>query len=222
MMTSLFSSFDPSTYILSFNWLSLTLFILIMPYFFWMVPSRNMMLWISIMKIMHKEMKILLPETSKGSTILFTSIFAFILINNFLGLFPYIFTATSHMNITLSMALPLWLSFMIFGWIKKTNYMFAHLTPQGTPPALMFFMVCIETISNLIRPGALAVRLSANMIAGHLLLTLLGQMGPMMNLISVWLVLFSQIILLILEMAVSVIQAYVFTVLASLYSKEVN
>nr|AUR39861.1 ATP synthase subunit 6 [Agonita chinensis] len=222
MMASLFSSFDPSTYYFSLNWMSLLMFTIMMPYCYWLTPSRMSMLWLLLNKKLHKELKIMLSEKSKGSTLIMITIFTLILLNNFMGLFPYIFTATSHMSITLCLALPMWISFMIYGWTKKTNHMFAHLTPQGTPPALMFFMVCIETISNLIRPGALAVRLSANMIAGHLLMTLLGQLGPMMSFISVWLILLSQILLLTLEMAVSMIQAYVFTVLTSLYSKEVN
>ncbi|WP_431834057.1 F0F1 ATP synthase subunit A, partial [Escherichia coli] len=59
--------------------------------------------------------------------------------------------------------------------------MFAHLVPQGTPPVLIPFIVCIETIRNIIRPGTLAVRLAANIIAGHLLLTLLGNTGPFLS-----------------------------------------
>lgn len=99
--------------------------------------------------------------------------------------------------------------------------MLAHCVPLGTPPVLMPFMVLIETIRNLIRPGTLAVRLAANMIAGHLLLVLLGNQGP--NLRSAFLIvlLITQILLLVLESAVAVIQSYVFAVLATLYSREV-
>lgn len=100
--------------------------------------------------------------------------------------------------------------------------MFAHLVPQGTPPVLIPFIVCIETIRNFIRPGTLAVRLAANIIAGHLLLTLLGNTGPSLNIIILSLLIFAQIALLVLESAVSIIQSYVFAVLATLYSREVN
>jgi hypothetical protein len=61
---------------------------------------------------------------------------------------------------------------------QTTNHIFEHLVPQGTSTILIPFMVVIETIRNLIRPGTLAVRLTANIIAGHLLLTLLGNNGP--------------------------------------------
>nr|AYW52302.1 ATP synthase F0 subunit 6 [Agrilinae sp. 1 ACP-2013] len=224
MMASLFSSFDPTTGLsLSLNWLSSLLGIILMPSMFWLLPSRMSFLWNKMMSTLHKEFKTLMATNKmNGSTILFVSLFSFILFNNFLGLFPYIFTSTSHLSLTLALALPLWLSFMIYGWVNNTIHMLAHLVPQGTPPALMPFMVCIETISNVIRPGTLAVRLTANMIAGHLLLTLLGNTGNSLptNLISILIIV--QLALLTLESAVSIIQAYVFAVLSTLYSSEVN
>lgn len=99
--------------------------------------------------------------------------------------------------------------------------MLAHLVPLGTPTVLIPFMVLIETISNVIRPGTLAVRLAANMIAGHLLLVLLGNQGVVVSSYILGVLLFVQILLLTLERAVAVIQAYVFAVLSTLYSSEV-
>nr|QUB07193.1 ATP synthase F0 subunit 6 [Syneta adamsi] len=224
MMTNLFSSFDPTTYFkLSINWSSTLMGLLILPPMFWLIPSRINIFWIKIITLLHKEFKILIGNNkSTGSTLTFISLFTIILLNNFLGLFPYIFTSTSHMSVTLTLALPLWLSFMIYGWINNTIHMLAHLVPQGTPPILMPFMVCIETISNIIRPGTLAVRLSANMIAGHLLMTLLGNTGTSLSLIMLNFLLTVQILLLLLETAVAIIQSYVFAVLSTLYSSEVN
>nr|QRW36258.1 ATP synthase F0 subunit 6 [Deronectes hispanicus] len=224
MMTNLFSTFDPSTNImnLSINWISTFLGILMIPMSFWLIPSRLMMFWINMLMILHKEFKTLLGNFSyKGSTFIFISLFSFILFNNFMGLFPYIYTSSSHMSMTFSLALPLWMSFMIFGWINHTQHMFAHLVPQGTPPILMPFMVCIETISNIIRPGTLAVRLAANMIAGHLLLTLLGNTGPLLSSMMISILILIQLLLLTLEFAVSIIQSYVFAILSTLYSSEV-
>jgi F-type H+-transporting ATPase subunit a len=100
--------------------------------------------------------------------------------------------------------------------------MFGHLVPQGTPRVLMPFIVCIETISNIIRPGTLAVRLTANMIAGHLLLTLIGNTGNSLSTLLVSFLVIAQIALLTLESAVAIIQSYVFAVLSTLYSREVN
>lgn len=98
----------------------------------------------------------------------------------------------------------------------------AHLVPQGTPAVLIPFIVCIETIRNVIRPGTLAVRLSANIIAGHLLITLLGNTGAALPTLMVNVLIITQLGLLILESAVAVIQSYVFAVLRTLYSREVN
>nr|QRM17301.1 ATP synthase F0 subunit 6 [Cordylepherus sp. YY-2021] len=217
---NLFSSFDPSTnFNLSLNWMSTLMFMIMIPSMFWLIPSRFNVLWYKILYILHLEFKILMNQ--KGATLMLISLFSFILMNNFLGLFPYIFTSSSHMVMTFTLALPLWISFMIFGWLMNTNHMFTHLVPQGTPPILMPFMVCIETISNIIRPGTLAIRLSANMIAGHLLLTLLGNTGPMLSMMLINILIITQILLLILEMAVSIIQSYVFAILTTLYSSEV-
>nr|WDE73792.1 ATP synthase F0 subunit 6 [Stenopelmatus sp.] len=225
MMTNLFSVFDPSTSIfnISLNWMSTFMGMMMIPLSFWLMPSRYMIIWNNIMMTLHKEFKTLIGSSSfPGSTLIFVSLFSLILFNNFLGLFPYVFTSSSHLVMTLSLALPLWLSFMVYGWINNTQHMFAHLVPQGTPPVLMPFMVCIETISNIIRPGTLAVRLAANMIAGHLLLTLLGNTGPSLSLSILSILIIAQIALLTLEAAVAMIQSYVFAVLSTLYSSEVN
>jgi len=100
--------------------------------------------------------------------------------------------------------------------------MLAHLVPQGTPGPLISFIVCIESVRNLIRPLTLSIRLAANIIAGHLLLTLLGSQGPNASIIILYCLIFAQILLLILESAVAIIQSYVFTILRVLYSSEVD
>nr|YP_009995302.1 ATP synthase F0 subunit 6 [Ochthebius minoicus]QNP09705.1 ATP synthase F0 subunit 6 [Ochthebius minoicus] len=223
MMINLFSSFDPSTsFNLSLNWMSMMIGLLFIPPMFWLIPSRMNFLWIKISFILHSEFKILMGKNSKGTTLIFISLFSLIMFNNLLGLFPYIFTSTSHLVLTLTLALPLWLSFMIYGWLNNTLHMLAHLVPQGTPGILMPFMVCIETISNIIRPGTLAIRLTANMIAGHLLMTLLGNTGPNLTFIMINLLIIIQLMLLMLESAVAIIQSYVFAILSTLYSSEVN
>nr|WRO44810.1 ATP synthase F0 subunit 6 [Micropodabrus oudai] len=224
MMSNLFSSFDPSSSLnLSLNWLSAILSMLILPTIFWFIPSRLTILWNKILISLNKEFKILLNlKNNKGSTLIFISLFSIILINNLTSLFPYIFSSTSHMTLNLSLALPMWLSFMLFGWINNYMHMFAHLVPQGTPPALMPFMVCIETISNIIRPLTLAIRLTANIMAGHLLLTLLGNSGNKISYMILSILIISQLMLFVLESAVAMIQAYVFSILSTLYSSEVN
>nr|AGC22300.1 ATP synthase F0 subunit 6 [Trigonopteryx hopei] len=223
-MTNMFSTFDPSTNMnMSMNWMSTIMSIMMIPPMFWLTSSRLKFMWNTILINLHKEFKMMVSNKKiKGTTMMIITMFVFILMNNFLGLFPYIFTSTSHLTMTLSMALPMWMSFMLFGWINNTKLMFKHLVPMGTPYLLMPFMVMIETISNLIRPGTLAIRLTANMIAGHMLMTLMGNNGSTISINLLAILIFSQMMLLMLESAVTMIQAYVFSVLSMLYSNEVN
>jgi F-type H+-transporting ATPase subunit a len=99
--------------------------------------------------------------------------------------------------------------------------MFTHLVPIGRPIALSFFMVFIETIRNIIRPITLSVRLAANIVAGHLLLSLLRNtceaQKPIYLVVGTFLA-----TLIILEYAVAAIQGYVFVTLISLYMSETN
>lgn len=225
MITNLFSIFDPSTNLFNFplNWLRTFLGILFIPLSFWLIPNRYFIFWNFILIKLHKEFKLLIGNiNSNGSTFIFISMFTFILFNNFLGLFPYIFTRTSHLTLTLSISLPLWLTFICYGWINNTQHIFIHIIPQETPTILIPFIVIIETIRNIIRPGTLAVRLTANIIAGHLLLTLLRGIGPRINNYILLLLIIIQILLLILESAVAIIQSYVIAILSTLYSSEVN
>ena len=224
MITNLFSIFDPSTNIFnfSFNWLRTFIGLLFIPYIYWLTPNRFTYLWNFSLYKLHKEFKTLLGINEfKGSTFIFITIFIFIIFNNFIGLFPYIFTSTSHLTLTLSISLPLWLRFIFFGWLNNTQHIFRHIIPQGTPRILIPFMVLIETIRNIIRPGTLAIRLSANIIAGHLLITLLGNTGSNLPTYLLFILIFTQILLLILECAVAIIQSYVISILRTLYSREV-
>nr|YP_009919155.1 ATP synthase F0 subunit 6 [Paratriatoma lecticularia]QMP96801.1 ATP synthase F0 subunit 6 [Paratriatoma lecticularia] len=222
MMTNLFSAFDPVTSMnLSLNWMSTFMGFLLIPSTYWMLPSRYNSLIKLIHIKLHQEFKMLLGPSSKGASIIFISLFTFILCNNAFGLVPYVFTSSAHLIYTVSLALPLWMSLMVFGWINHTQHMLAHLIPEGSPALLMPLMACIEAISNIIRPGSLSVRLTANMIAGHTLLTLLGD--GLMNTPShlTVMVMICQTLLMLFETAVAFIQAYVFSALSTLYTSEV-
>nr|QPA36039.1 ATP synthase F0 subunit 6 [Camarochiloides weiweii] len=222
MMTNLFSTFDPATSTsLSLNWMSTFLGLILIPQVFWIIPSRYNIMFSKMFIKLHLEFKTLLGESIKGFTLMFISLFTFILFNNMMGLLPYIFTSSSHLVFTMSLAIPMWISLMVFGWTNQTKYMFAHLVPTGTPTLLMPLMVCIETVSNMIRPGSLAVRLTANMIAGHLLMSLLGNNATETSTIIMPMIMLTQIMLMMFETAVSMIQAYVFSVLSTLYTSEV-
>jgi len=192
-----------------------------MPLLYWVTPSRGLIALILLIKFINLELKNNLSKRNLKTLNFFFGTFLVILINNLIGLYPYIFTATRHLVVAITLALPVWTILMLFGWLNQTKHMFTHLVPLGTPMGLSFFIVFIETISNTIRPMTLSVRLAANIIAGHLLLRLLREISehaPTMYLPSAIIL----VILLILEYAVATIQSYVFITLASLYLSEIN
>ena len=224
MIARLFSIFEPSSGLINLplNWVSTFLGFIFLPYLYWVSPSRWVVVWYKLNMALHQEFKTILGAKQRRRTIIFVSLFSLIVFNNFLGLMPYVFTRSRHLVITLGLALPLWLTFMVYGWFKHTQHIFAHLVPQGTPTVLMPFMVLIESIRNIIRPGTLAVRLIANIMAGHLLLTLLGGTGPSLTSYLLVLLFVAQVLLLLLESAVAIIQSYVFAVLRTLFAREIN
>lgn len=222
MIINLFSIFDPSTrYLLSLNWIRCFVIFILKPYQFWLIPSRFISFIYLIINKIFSEFKILLSY-SYPNLIIFLRLFILIIINNFMGLFPYIFTASRHIRFTLSLSFTLWLRIIIYNWINFFNDSITHFMPLGTPTLLIPFIVLIEFIRSIIRPITLSIRLAANIIAGHLLLSLLGSSGESLNNFFIFsLLIIRQIILLILEIAVSLIQAYVFSILSTLYRREI-
>lgn len=224
MITNLFSVFDPrANFYLPLNWVRVLIVLLFTPASYWVISSKINKSLSMVTNKLHSEFKMLLGEASfTGSSFIFISLFILIVNSNFLGLFPYIFTASSHLTITLTLALPLWLTFILYGWLNNTTHIFAHLVPQSTPGGLIPFIVLIESISNVIRPITLSVRLMANIVAGHLLITLLGNQTAVASSFILIRLILTQILLLTLERAVAVIQSYVFAVLTTLYSREIT
>lgn len=222
-MGNLFSVFDPRTGLLRLNWMRVIFCILVVPSCYWKINSMVLHGVINFWSRLGRQLKVNLGGTNSPGILLFSvTLFRFIALNNFLGLIPYVFTARRHMIYTMGLALPLWLGFIVRSWFLRTSYMLAHLVPQGTPVVLIRFIVLIELVRNVIRPLTLRVRLIANMVAGHLLLSLIGgfmfQIGAALFRGSMLLL----ICLLVLECAVAVIQAYVFCLLVLLYIAEVN
>nr|QXT59958.1 ATP synthase membrane subunit 6 [Myzocallis persica] len=217
MTTNLFNIFDPSTMIfnLELNWLSTLFIIILMPNFIWIMPNRiNWMLNKILMTLNNEMMMLYKTKKTKSPSFLFISLFMFIFLNNFMSLFPYIFSSSSHMIFSMTLAMPFWMFFIILSMIKNTKNMIAHLIPLSTPIFLAPLMTIIETMSIFIRPFSLSIRLTANMIAGHLLMTLLNSNSLMI------IVLFIQIFMMMFELCVAFIQSYVFSILTSLYSSE--
>nr|YP_009072455.1 ATP synthase F0 subunit 6 [Macaca silenus]AIA26551.1 ATP synthase F0 subunit 6 [Macaca silenus] len=166
--------------------------------------------------------QMMMTHNAKGLTwsLMLMSLITFITTTNLLGLLPHSFTPTTQLSMNLAMAIPLWAGTVIMGLRFKTKNSLAHLLPQSTPAPLIPMLVMIETISLLIQPMALAVRLTANITAGHLLMHLVGNAVLALSTISFPLTLLTSMLLTlltILEIAVALIQAYIFTLLISLY-----
>nr|YP_009312508.1 ATP synthase F0 subunit 6 [Ellopostoma mystax]BAV72087.1 ATPase subunit 6 [Ellopostoma mystax] len=155
--------------------------------------------------------------------LLLTSLMVFLITINMLGLLPYTFTPTTQLSLNMAFAVPLWLATVLIGMRNQPTVALGHLLPEGTPIPLIPVLIIIETISLFIRPLALGVRLTANLTAGHLLIQLIATavfvLLPMMPTVAILTasVLF---LLTLLEVAVAMIQAYVFVLLLSLYLQE--
>nr|YP_009387961.1 ATP synthase F0 subunit 6 [Dussumieria elopsoides]BAX73587.1 ATPase subunit 6 [Dussumieria elopsoides] len=152
-----------------------------------------------------------------------TSLMIFLLSINMSGLLPYTFTPTTQLSLNLGFAVPLWLGTVLIGLRNQPTAALGHLLPEGTPVPLIPVLIIIETISLFIRPLALGVRLTANLTAGHLLIQLIATavlvLAESMPIVS--LTAFVILVLLnVLEVAVAMIQAYVFVLLVSLYLQE--
>nr|ADO23134.1 ATP synthase F0 subunit 6 [Myioborus cardonai] len=169
--------------------------------------------------------QLMMPLDKKGHkwALILTSLMIFLLLINLLGLLPYTFTPTTQLSMNLALAFPLWLATLLTGLRNQPSASLGHLLPEGTPTPLIPALILIETTSLLIRPLALGVRLTANLTAGHLLIQLISTATtalfstmPVVSILT-FLVLF---LLTILEVAVAMIQAYVFVLLLSLYLQE--
>jgi len=222
---NLFSSFDPNSSVLgilfAFNWLAAFIGATIIPQLFWLVNSQISLRYIKIILYLFKELEAVFNKNIlPGRIFIFISLFFYVFFSNFIGLIPYIFTPTRHLSMTLRLALPIWLGRITLSIIFQWNRIMAHLVPVGTPGFLIPVIVIIETVRRVIRPATLAIRLAANIVAGHLLLTLLGSQAPSLPVINLVLLMVGLIILLLLEVAVACIQSYVFTILSSLYLNE--
>nr|WIA65337.1 ATP synthase F0 subunit 6 [Tamiops mcclellandii mcclellandii] len=221
MNENLFASFITPT----MTGLPIIILIIMFPNILFPTPNRlinnrlvSLQQW--LIQLILKQM--MMMHNSKGRTwsLMLISLIMFIGSTNLLGLLPHSFTPTTQLSMNLGMAIPLWAGAVIMGFRHKTKTSLAHFLPQGTPIPLIPMLIIIETISLFIQPMALAVRLTANITAGHLLMHLIGGATLVLTSISPPTAMITFIILVlltILEFAVALIQAYVFTLLVSLY-----
>nr|YP_009175886.1 ATP synthase F0 subunit 6 [Halcyon coromanda]ALI15711.1 ATP synthase F0 subunit 6 [Halcyon coromanda] len=187
------------------------------------ITNRLSTLQLWLINLITKQLMMPLNKNGHKWALILTSLMMFLLLINLLGLLPYTFTPTTQLSMNMALAFPLWLATLIIGLRNQPSISLGHLLPEGTPTPLIPALILIETTSLLIRPLALGVRLTANLTAGHLLIQLISTAStvllPLMPTISI---LTTTILLLltILEVAVAMIQAYVFVLLLSLYLQE--
>lgn len=147
------------------------------------------------------------------------SLFMFILGCNLIGLFGAI-TVTSHIIVTFALAFMVITIVTVVGFVRHGAHYFSYFAPQGAPMWLMPLMIPLEIISYLIRPISLSVRLFANMVAGHVMLGVLGTfvvgLGALFPLLGI-IPLASIPLIFALEVLVAVLQAYVFAILTCIY-----
>nr|NP_148743.1 ATP synthase F0 subunit 6 [Cephalopachus bancanus]AAK69663.1 ATPase subunit 6 [Cephalopachus bancanus] len=221
MNENLFASFITPTMM----GLPVVILIIMFPTMLFPTPTRlinnrfiSLQQW--LIQLVLKQMMTMHNNKGRTWSLMLVSLILFIGSTNLLGLLPHSFTPTTQLSMNLGMAIPLWAGAVITGFRYKTKASLAHFLPQGTPILLIPMLIIIETISLFIQPMALAVRLTANITAGHLLMHLIG--GATLILLSINTIAASTTfiiltLLTILELAVALIQAYVFTLLVSLY-----
>ena len=145
------------------------------------------------------------------------SLFMFVLFCNMVGMLPYSFTVTSHIIVTLIMALFIFIAVTIIGFIKHGFKYLSIFVPSGVPAVLLPLITIIEIISYLSRPVSLSVRLFANMMAGHTMLKVFGGFVVSLGILGGWLPLSFSVALTGLEILVAFLQAYVFAILTCIY-----
>ncbi len=224
-MGNLFSIFDPSVLWLGLrlNWFRAVVTIRLLPSVYWLCKPGVSLVWWQLLSTLAAEFKLnFSPVPRPGHAHWALALFAFILVNNLGGLRPYTFTASRHLSFSVSLALVRWLRYFVCHIVLNSGEFLAHLVPLGTPYPLMPAIVLIELVRNVIRPLTLSVRLAANLVAGHLLITLLRS--PLVSSparVGIFLMA-GLVVLLVLERAVAFIQAYVFSMLSTLYLRETN
>jgi F-type H+-transporting ATPase subunit a len=221
-MSNLFRIFDPSTReMLSLNWIVLLFPVLVLCPNMSVRKRRLTYLKNTVIQFLEKDFGLSIGgKRSPNLLPILISLFYLILVVNVRGLIPYVYTGSSRLSFTLSLSLLLWLSIQVGFVLRALDHLIAHLVPLGTPGVLIPFIVFIELIRSVIRPLTLAVRLAANIVAGHLLICLVNSVSFCSPVLV--LAIRAGVLLIILEFSVVFIQAYVFRTLTSLYYAEFN
>nr|DBA44322.1 TPA_asm: ATP synthase F0 subunit 6 [Depressigyra globulus] len=204
-------------------WVTSFVFLFISVMVFWVAPSR----WGLFLKFLLNTISSLI-KMSTGKylgcfSLLMVSLFVMVLFLNLCSLISYTFGETSHLAVTLSLSLPLWLTLIMSGVVFNSQKMVASLLPSGAPSGLNPFLILIETVSIGVRPLILALRLGANITAGHIVMAIIGGFleGAILSSSSSMLICsVFEAFYMIFEFGICFIQAYIFVLLLVLYSDD--
>nr|QGZ09952.1 ATP synthase F0 subunit 6 [Eisenia nordenskioldi nordenskioldi] len=228
MMPDIFSSFDPHMYNTLFPTNSMflmmnTLVILMIQSSYWVINTRSSTLKSPLKDTIFTQLTRTSGIHLKGFSSILSSIFILLIAVNLMGLVPYTFSSSSHLIFTLTFGLPMWLSLIISSLANSPKKTTAHFLPDGAPDWLNPFLVLIESTSVLVRPLTLSFRLAANMSAGHIVLSLLGvycASAWFSSVFSILMLTLTSLGYILFEVAICMIQAYIFCLLLSLYSDD--
>nr|YP_010690952.1 ATP synthase F0 subunit 6 [Lambis lambis]WBU92603.1 ATP synthase F0 subunit 6 [Lambis lambis] len=228
MLVDIFSSFDDNNQVFmslyGLMWLFSLVTILVFSSSYWVMTPRWVSITMTFKDTVSSQIFRSFGLNLGGFINVISGLFLFLIVMNLSGLIPYVFSPTSHLAVSLSLGLPLWLSLIISAIFFNPSSVVAGLLPMGAPAPLNPFLVIIETVSIMVRPITLSVRLTANMSAGHIVLTLIGNYLTASFFISsvfcMLLLISIQVFYTIFEFGISVIQAYIFCLLITLYSDE--
>ncbi|MCW8835295.1 MAG: F0F1 ATP synthase subunit A [Rhodospirillales bacterium] len=145
------------------------------------------------------------------------SLFMFILFGNLMGMIPFSFTFTSHIIVTFGMAIVVFLGVTLIGFIRHGAKFLGYFVPSGVPVVMMPMLVPIEILSYLSRPVSLAIRLFANMTAGHTMMKVFAAFIIPLGFLGGWAPLAVDVALTGFEFIIAFLQAYVFAVLTCIY-----
>ena len=151
---------------------------------------------------------------------LILSIFLFILFSNLIGILPYAFTTTSHIIVNFVLAMIIFTVIILTGLILHGFKFFSLFLPKGTPWWLVPLMIIIEIFSFLAKPFSLSLRLTANMIAGHVLLKVMAGFIVSLWILAKILPIVFVTVLIGFEIFVAILQAYIFTILSCVYLQD--
>lgn len=189
------------------------------------VPSKGQSLAELIYGFVHKMVEDVAGKDGLKFFPYILTVFLFILCSNILGLLPKAFTPTSHIAVTAVLAVLVFVSVTVIGFVKNGAHFLELFWVKSAPLALRPVLAVIEIISYFVRPVSHSIRLAGNMMAGHAVIKVFAAFAPLILMSFVGVIVTPLSVLAItamygLEIIVAVVQAYVFTILTCVYLKD--